>query len=192
MTPELALALAFAYLIGAVPATSLIVRWYAGVNIRSIGTGKPGAMNVLDHVGLAPALLAAGIDIGKGALAVWIAYQLELSDAHAVLAGLLAVIGHDWSIFLRLGGGNGTAPAVGALLVLLPEATLAAVALSFGLWVVVRSRRFAGLIGLLSVMPVAYALESPDGLVLGAAVIIGFVFVKIGSVEGFSPARPPR
>jgi glycerol-3-phosphate acyltransferase PlsY len=185
VTPALVLTLAVAYLLGALPATSLIIRRYAGVNIRSIGSGNAGAMNVLDHIGLAPALLVAFIDIGKGAFAVWLAYQLGLSDGHAVLAGLFVVAGHDWSIFMRFAGGNGTAPTVGALLVLLPEATLGAVALAFAIWLVTHSRRFAGLIGLLSVPATAYALEAPDELLLGAVVLIGLVFVKIGRFEGF-------
>ena len=192
MTLALVLVLAATYLIGSVPASSLIVRWYAGVDIRATGSGKPGAMNVLDHVGLAPALLVAFIDIGKGAAAVGLAYQAGLGDGAAVTAGLFAVAGHDWSIFLRLRGGNGTAPAVGALLVLLPEATLAAVVLTFAVWVILRSRRLAGFVGLLSVTPIAYALQEHDPLLLGALVLVAFVFVKIGRFEGFTLARRPR
>ena len=192
MTLALVLVLAAGYLVGSLPVSSLIVRWYAGTDIRAIGSGNAGAMNVLDHIGLAPALLVAFVDIGKGAAAVGLAYEAGLGDGAAVVAGLLAVAGHDWSIFLRLGGGNGTAPAVGALLVLLPEATLAAVALTFAVWVILRSRRLAGFVGLLSVTPIAYALREPDPLLLGALVLIAFVFVKIGRFEGFTLARRPR
>ncbi|MDA1062469.1 MAG: glycerol-3-phosphate acyltransferase [Chloroflexi bacterium] len=192
VTPELVLVLAAAYLMGSVPATSLIVRWYAGVDIRSVGSGNAGAMNVLDEIGLAPALLVAFVDIGKGAAAVGLAYQVGLGDGAAVTAGLLAVVGHDWSIFLRLGGGNGTSPAVGALLVLVPAATLAAMVLTFALWVTLRSRRLAGFVGLLSVTPIAFALNEHDPLQLGALLLVMLVFVKIGRFEGFSLARRPR
>ena len=192
MTLAFVLVMAAAYLVGSLPASSLIVRWYAGADIRSVGSGNAGAMNVLDQFGLAPALLVAFVDIGKGAAAVALAYQAGLGDGAAVLAGLLAVVGHDWSIFLRLGGGNGTAPVVGALLVLLPAATLAAVVLSFGIWVVVRSRRFAGFVGLASVTPIGYALREPEPLLLGALLLLVFVFVKISRFEGIPLARRPR
>ena len=192
MTLPIVLVLAASYLIGSLPAASLFVRWYAGVDIRAVGSGNAGAMNVLDQIGFAPALLVAFIDIGKGAATVALAYQAGLGDGAAVLAGLLAVAGHDWSIFMRLGGGNGTATAVGALLILLPAATLAAMVLTFAAWAIVRSRRFAGFVGLLSVTPIAYALREPDPLLLGALLLLAMVFVKVGRFEGFTFARRPR
>ena len=104
-----AMAFAIAYLLGSIPTSYIVVYLLTGRDIRSIGNGNPGTMNVWDNVGLAPALLVAIGDIGKGMAAVSAAYLLGLGDTEAVLAALLAVAGHDYSIFLRFDGGNGTA-----------------------------------------------------------------------------------
>ena len=130
----LVLVLGAAYLLGSTPSSYLVVRWMTGRDIRDIGSGNPGTMNVLDHVGLLPAVLVGAGDIGKGVAAVLLAYLAGLGDGAAVFAALLVVAGHDWSIFLRLGGGNGTGPTVGVLLALLPVATLISTVVAFLVW----------------------------------------------------------
>ena len=188
----LVLVLGAAYLLGSTPSSYLVVRWMTGRDIRDIGSGNPGTMNVLDHVGLLPAVLVGAGDIGKGVAAVLLAYLAGLGDGAAVFAALLVVAGHDWSIFLRLGGGNGTGPTVGVLLALLPVATLISTVVAFLVWRVVGSRRLGGLTGLLAVTPFAYALGSPQVSVVGAAGLIALVFVKVWRVEGFALAGPQR
>ena len=180
-----------AYLLGSIPTSYLVVRRLAGRDIREVGSRIPGTMNVLDSVGVGPALLVGLIDIGKGLAAVVLAYEAGLGDDGAVFAGLLAVTGHVWPVSLRFHGGNGTAPAVGALLGLLPVATLLATAVA-AVVSRVAGRRVGGLVGLSSVTPIAYVLEEPSAAVLGAAILVGVVFLRIGRVEGFSLARPPR
>src|SRR5207248_1356890 len=105
-----------------------------------MGTGNPGTMNVLDTVGWRAASLVAIGDVCKGAAAVALAYAAGLSDREAVLAALAAVAGHDWSIFLRFDGGNGTAAAVGGLLGILPFETLATTAICVGISWAIGSR----------------------------------------------------
>ena len=184
----LALVLVAAYLLGAIPSSYLVVRALTGHDIRRIGSGNPGTMNVLDHVGLTPAVLVGVADVGKGAAAVALAYYVGLDDGGAVLAGLLVVAGHVWSIFLRLSGGNGTGPTVGAIFVLLPVATLLGVLVAFVVWRLVGSRRLGGLAGLLAVTPAAYALAEPQVAIVGAAGLVALLFVKLWRVEGFAVA----
>ncbi len=177
-----------AYLLGSIPSSYVIVRLVAGEDIRRIGSGNPGTMNVRDHVGWKPAIVVGALDVGKGAAAVGLAYWAGLGDIEAILAGMMAVAGHDWSIFLRLHGGNGTGATVGALLALLPAPGLIAAVLAFVLWRLGATRRLAGLTGLLSVLPIAYVLDAPQVPMVGVAVLVALLFVKLWRVEGFAVA----
>ncbi|MDE2696374.1 MAG: glycerol-3-phosphate acyltransferase [Chloroflexota bacterium] len=187
-TVTLVLVLFGAYLLGSIPSSYVIVRLLTGQDIRRIGSGNPGTMNVRDHVGWKPAIVVGVLDIGKGAAAVGLAYLAGLGDIEAILAGMMAVAGHDWSIFLRLHGGNGTGATVGALLALLPAPGLIAAVLAFVLWRLGASRRLSGLTGLLSVVPIAYVLDAPEIPMIGVTVLVSLLFVKLWRVEGFAVA----
>ena len=102
--------LATAYLLGSIPAAYIVAFiWTGGRDIHHIGDGNPGVMNVWDNLGFTPALITAAGDIGKGTAAVGLAYWVSDSHTLAIFAGLTAVVGHDYSVFLRFKGGNGTA-----------------------------------------------------------------------------------
>lgn len=185
----LAVLLVVAYLLGSIPTSYLVVYPLTGRDIRSMGSGNPGTMNVLDTVGWLPATFVGFIDIGKGAAAVSIASLAGLSEVEAILAALCAVAGHDWSIFLRLNGGNGTAAGVGALLALLPSETLAATAVGVGVGYMTGSRRLGGIVGLLLLPTLAFWWNAPETRVVGALVLILFTVLKIVRFEGFSLVR---
>lgn len=182
--------LATAYLLGSIPASYIVAYvWTGGRDIHQIGDGNPGVMNVWDNVGLTPALIAAAGDIGKGTAAVGLAYWVSDDHTLAILAGLAAVIGHDYSVFLRFRGGNGTATTVGAWLGLAPLATLVAVPLTLVIFLVTRRKRLAGLIGLNAVPFFMVALEYPRELTLGVVLLLAALAAKIISFEGLTPAR---
>ena len=185
----LAVVLIAAYLLGSIPTSYIVVYRYTGRDIRTMGSGNPGTMNVLDTVGAWPALIVAVGDITKGMAAVSIAYLAGLDDMDAVLAALVTVVGHDYSLFLRLNGGNGMAAAVGAYLALLPVETLIACSLAITIWLATRSRRAAGLIGLAALPGLAYWFQEPDAKLIGVGVLLAVTVVKIFRFEGFSPAR---
>lgn len=188
----LVLVLGAAYLLGSIPTSYIVVYLTTGRDIRTIGTGVAGTMNVLDHVGTWPAIVVGLADVAKGAAAVGIAYRTGLTDSAAIAAGLLAVAGHDWSIFLRFDGGNGMAAAVGAIAALTPIPMLFGLVLATGVWVVVRSRRIAGLTGLAATPLFAHWLHTGDMRLLGVILLITLAVLKIIRSEGFSPARPTR
>ena len=185
----LAVVLIAAYLLGSIPTSYIVVYRYTGRDIRTMGSGNPGTMNVLDTVGAWPALIVAAGDITKGMAAVGIAYLAGLDDIDAVLAALVTVVGHDYSLFLRLNGGNGMAAAVGAYAALLPVETLIAASLAVTIWLATRSRRAAGLIGLAALPGLAYWFQEPDAKLIGVGVLLAVTVVKIFRFEGFSPAR---
>ncbi len=189
---EVAAVLVAAYVLGAIPTSYVVVYALTGRDIRGMGTGNPGTMNVLDSVGLRAALIVAAGDVSKGMAAVTLAYAAGLSDSVAVLAGMIAVLGHDYSVFLRLDGGNGTAAAFGALIALLPRETLLMAALGFAVWGLTRQRRIGGLVGLAAFVPLWVVSQEPEVKVVGSMVIVGFTLLKIIRFEGFQPARGGR
>ena len=104
------------YLIGSLPSGYLAGKWFAGIDLRETGSGSTGATNVLRHVGKGPALAVFIIDVGKGAAAVLIAKALSLGETLQVAAGLTALIGHIWPVWLRWKGGKAVATGLGMLL----------------------------------------------------------------------------
>lgn len=125
--------LLLAYVVGSVPTGLLVVRALTGTDIRRVGSGNIGTVNVLRAAGPVAGALVLVVDAAKGALAVLAAQAAGQPPAVQAAAGLAAVAGHNWSVFLRLRGGKGVATSVGVLLVLSPVAAAVAAAV----WVVV-------------------------------------------------------
>jgi len=115
------------YLLGSFPSGYLAGRWCAGVDIRQLGSGSTGATNVLRQVGKGPALVVFLVDVFKGSAAVILARALLGAGAYGwlVAAGLAALAGHIWPIWLGGKGGKAVATGFGMLLGLVPAVGLA-------------------------------------------------------------------
>ena len=157
--------------------------------VGNFGNGNPGMMNVLDNIGVRPAIWVGILDIGKGALAVFIAKIFGLGVSTEIIAALIAVIGHDYSIFLRLRGGNGMATAVGGICALAINAAIPALVMAALLSIITGSRRLGGIIGLILVPGIAYILSMPDTIIVGIVLLETIAAVKIIKFEGFSPSH---
>ena len=140
----LVVAVALGYLLGSFPAGYLAGRLW-GVNVLELGSGRTGGTNVLRSAGAVPALLTGALDIGKGALAVWLAGQITVYPAAEVLAGAAAILGHNHSIFLRFRGGAGVGTSLGALAAIYPPAAIGLVVLLFLIVAVTRYASIASL-----------------------------------------------
>jgi len=113
------------YLLGSIPSGWLAGRWLAGLDIREHGSGSTGATNVLRVLGKGPALAVFAVDVLKGTAAVLLAKAL-LSlpgagvswavDSWVVAAGLAALAGHIWPVWLGWKGGKAVATGLGMLL----------------------------------------------------------------------------
>ncbi len=117
-------ALAGAYLLGSIPF-GLIFSRLRGVDPRAVGSGNIGATNVLRVVGKREAVLTLAGDFLKGAAAVWLARRLSPVLMTQMIAGLFAILGHCFPIFLKFRGGKGVATGFGVLLALYPGVALA-------------------------------------------------------------------
>lgn len=116
------------YLLGALPFSYWIARLAKGLDIRQLGSGNPGATNVTRKVGWPYGIAAFVLDFSKGALAAYLAAQWALP---LWVAGF-AVIGHDWTFWLKFKGGKGVATTLGVILFV----SWLALFITLGIWLV--------------------------------------------------------
>lgn len=110
------IAVIIAYLLGSISSAYIITRLLTGRDIRQLGGGNAGARNVYREVGLKAAIPVAIFDVSKGAAAVAIAHWwLAVPPLFVMAAGLAAVAGHMWPVYLKFSGGNGLAATIGVL-----------------------------------------------------------------------------
>ena len=124
------------YLLGSIPTGFLIGKYLKNIDLRTIGSGSTGATNVLRNVGKWPALFVFLIDVGKGLLAVKIAHHYIGQGLIEVIAGICAITGHIWPVWLRGKGGKAVATGLGMFLALSWKVGLA----SLGIFLIVLSK----------------------------------------------------
>jgi len=122
LVPLLASAI-LGYLIGSIPTGFLVVRATTGLDVRTVGSGRTGGTNVLRAAGRNAFALTVLGDLAKGAVSVLVARVL-FGELAQLVAGFCAVLGNNWSIFLRSRGGAGVMTTVGTLLVIAPFVVL--------------------------------------------------------------------
>jgi len=105
----------FSYLLGSIPSAYIAGKIKKHIDIRKVGTGNVGATNVLLVIGPIVAVLVYAVDLLKGLFPVLIARNIIGTDLSMGLCGLAAILGHDYSIFLRFTGGKGVATTTGVM-----------------------------------------------------------------------------
>jgi glycerol-3-phosphate acyltransferase PlsY len=109
--------LAYGYLLGSIPISYVIGRLVKGVDLREVGSGTVGASNVWYNVGRAWIFPVGVFDVFvKGMTPALVARAFDLELGPQVGASLLAIVGHNWPVYLKFQGGRGVAPTVGVLL----------------------------------------------------------------------------
>src|SRR3981189_2021689 len=127
-----------AYSCGAIPFGLFLGKLFGAKDVRKTGCANIGATNVARSVGLSAGILTLLLDAAKGAIAVWLArHYFPEQASFQILAGLGAVVGHCFPVWLKFRGGKGVATAAGVFLVLCPPAAVGALlifALIVGFW----------------------------------------------------------
>ncbi len=108
------------YLLGSVPFGLLVSRLLYKQDLRALGSGNIGATNVLRNYGVQPFIAVMLMDMAKGIAAVAVGRAAGLGPTLSLLAGLAAIAGHNWSVFLRFKGGKGIATSGGVLIAAFP------------------------------------------------------------------------
>jgi len=177
------IAIVIGYLLGSTPSAYIAARLVIGKDVRQLGGGNVGGLNVYREVGVWPALVVGIVDLGKGAAAVAIAYWLlaltDLSQPWVLAVGLGAVIGHNWMLWLKFSGGKGMGAAIGALVVLMPLYEYGpGLLIFFGLilipFIITRNVALSLDIGLLS-LPFIGWLGMKSGLFVAWSIVLGLI-----------------
>lgn len=161
------------YFWGAIPFGYLYVKATKGINILEVGSGRTGGTNSYRAAGLGTGVITALSDVFKGFMAVWLTRTLlgpELGPQWlpwaSVVAGVMSVVGHNWSIFLNWRGGAGTGPNVGwAMAIWWPIFPLS--------WIV--------MIGML----VGLGMASVASLTMAAVIPVSFFILYVMGVPGY-------
>lgn len=200
MSPPLLVAclLLSAYLVGSISGSLLLGR-FRGVDIRQHGSGNAGGTNAFRTLGWKFALGVALIDIGKGALATWLALRFAPAGvspgvtAVAYLAAFAAVVGHVWPLWHGFRGGKGAATAVGGLLVLWPGA----VPVLLLAWLLVLTG--SGYVGLSTVVAGAclpllawWGAAMPERMAFAIAIALFLVFTHRGNLQRLRAGHESR
>jgi acyl phosphate:glycerol-3-phosphate acyltransferase len=165
-----------AYLIGSIPFALILARRW-GSDLRLVGSGNLGAANVMRASGVSAGLLVAILDMAKGAVSVWLAARVSNGADLPAAAGLAAVIGHIYPVWLRFRGGKGVATACGVFSMLTPAAVPPALAIFAVVVWITKYISLGSVLASIALPPLAYALGSPAPVVAaaaGAAAIVVF------------------
>lgn len=162
---------ALGYLLGSIPFGLLLTRAAGLGDIRRIGSGSIGATNVLRTGRKALAAATVLLDGGKGAAAVLIAGVLAGRDA-GLWAGLGAVLGHLFPVWLRFKGGKGVATGYGVLIAAAWPVGIAAGAVWLVVAMLLRFSSLAGLISFALAPLLAWALADPAVVKLSLAIAV--------------------
>jgi glycerol-3-phosphate acyltransferase PlsY len=168
-----------AYLIGSIPFGLILTKSARAGDLRKLGSGNIGATNVLRTGRHDLALATLALDVVKGGLPVWGANHFFGPDM-AVVAGLGAVIGHCFSIWLKFGGGKGVATALGVILVLTPLVALIAVLVFVAVTALTRYVSLGSMLGAVAACALAYLL----GHVQAAELYLALTLLIIGKHAG--------
>lgn len=127
--PVLWLLVFVGYLLGSIPFGFVLVRARSGRDVRAMGSGNIGATNVARTAGWSTGVATLLLDAAKGFFAVWLAGHFSEGNIRFMMfAGLAAILGHVFPIWLKFSGGKGVATALGVFLMISWMAVAAAVA----------------------------------------------------------------
>jgi glycerol-3-phosphate acyltransferase PlsY len=203
------------YLLGSLPTGYLFGRW-RGIDLRSVGSGNIGATNALRILGKPAGIAVLIIDALKGWLGCTVVPRLAFAwlasnESHAatapvwlpLLGGLAAVVGHNYTCWLRFQGGKGIATSAGVVLGLLPYPFLVVIAIFMVSLAITRIVSLSSLIAALALVPVTWFCHQHPLLVGFSVALAAFAFVRhraniqriIAGKEpriGQRPAPPPQ
>lgn len=121
------------YVIGSIPSGLILGKTLWHVDLRQHGSKNIGATNAWRTLGKLPGFIVFVADLLKGMLGVYLGMMLVGSSTAMIIGGIMAIIGHSLSLFLKFKGGKGVATGLGVLIMLMPSVS----AIVFLVWLIV-------------------------------------------------------
>jgi glycerol-3-phosphate acyltransferase PlsY len=197
--PILGLLVFLGYMLGSIPFGYLLVRARSGGDVRAMGSGNIGATNVARTAGMSIGVATLLLDAGKGYFAVWLAGHFSGGNIRIMMyAGLAAIVGHVFPVWLKFSGGKGVATALGVFLMISWAAVAAAVAffvivVLFWRYVSLASVSAAAALPLLVYLLYAPGHAPPVAVTAGTLLAAALVIVKHRqNIERLMAGTEPR
>ena len=166
-----------AYLIGSVPFALILARRLGAGDLRRIGSGNLGAANVLRTSGVRAGVTVMLLDIAKGVGSVMLVQRFDMGAVTAA-AGLAAIVGHVFPVWLRFRGGKGVATACGVFSILTPLAVGPALAVFLGAVWMTRYISVGSILASVALPPIAYATGSPAPVLAAAVAASALILIR--------------
>lgn len=164
------------YLLGSFPSAYLFGRLLgAGKDIRVTGSGNVGGMNALRNVGPAAGIATALVDVGKGLLAVYLASRFGTWAYTALWAGVAAVAGHNFMLFLGFKGGKGLGTTLGSFIYLAWPVVVGFAAAMLTGSLVTRDTNFGSGVAALLLPIILWLAGGRDLMWLAAGTVLGLI-----------------
>jgi glycerol-3-phosphate acyltransferase PlsY len=167
-----------AYLIGSIPFALLMARRWSVADLRLVGSGNLGAANVMRASGVTAGVLVALLDMAKGAASVWLAERFTTDTAVPAAAGLAAIVGHVYPVWLRFRGGKGVATACGVFSVLTPMALPPVLVIFTAAAWLTKYISLGSILASLALPPLAYVTGSTGPSVGAASVAAALIIFR--------------
>ena len=166
-----------AYLIGSVPFALILARRLGTGDLRRVGSGNLGAANVLRASGVRAGVTVMLLDIAKGAGSVMLVQRFD-TGAVTAAAGLAAIAGHVFPVWLRFRGGKGVATACGVFSILTPLAVGPALAVFLSAVWMTRYISVGSILASVALPPIAYATGSPAPVLAAAVAASTLILIR--------------
>jgi len=163
------------YLLGSIPFAYLLARRHRGIDLRRAGSGNVGAANVLRTTTKKIGVSAMALDVTKGIASVLVARQVDPGGTGPAVAGIAAVLGHIYPVWLGFRGGKGVATTCGVFLILAPPATAIATLVFLALVWWTRYISLGSVAGSVILAPLAYVTGADEVTVIAAVMVAAIV-----------------
>jgi len=191
------IAVVLGYLIGSIPSAYIIGRLVGKIDLRPEGDGRISAAAIHRKLGVVPFLVVVVMDVGAGVLSVLIAKMITgsplgtFTDSQLVVlaAGFAAVVGHNWSVFLKFRGGLGATTTFGVLVTLAWWQFLSVAAVAFTIFLIMKRRR-SGLMTAILIVGLSLLLfiqKAPLILVVYPLILILLMLLKRFQISKTGP-----
>jgi acyl phosphate:glycerol-3-phosphate acyltransferase len=167
--------LAAGYLFGSIPFAYLLARRHRGIDLRLAGSGNVGAANLLRTTTKKIGVSAMALDVGKGIASVLVARQIDPGATGPAVAGIAAVLGHIYPVWLGFRGGKGVATTCGVFSILAPQATLIATLVFLALVWWTRYISLGSVAGSIMLAPLAYLTGAAEATIIAATIVAAII-----------------
>jgi glycerol-3-phosphate acyltransferase PlsY len=177
--PRTFLLLALSYLMGSIPFSYLVARWFGVGDVRRVGSGNVGATNVMRSAGKTAGALAFLLDAAKGGAATYLVQRVGPGDVLVPsLAAIAAVLGHVFPVWLRFRGGKGVATGAGSFFPLAPGAAALSMVVFAAMLAVTRYVSISSIVAAASLPILAACFGASPAVWLSAALCVGVIVWK--------------